>query len=62
MRSLVLLLLFCTMTAGLNICQRTSTWRLSGKTFPKDFPARVKFVALLRASCGFCRVQAVKYI
>ena len=45
----------------LNQCEHSPRWRLNKVTFPNDFPGQVKFVALLKASCNFCRTQAKKF-
>lgn len=51
------LMLFSVVTS-LHTCQRSPRWHLSGTTFPDNFKTRIKFVALLRASCGFCQIQS----
>ena len=43
---------------SLKLCKRSPSWRLSGKVFPRDFYGQVKLIALLKASCPFCRQQA----
>ena len=45
-------------SVSLRACQKTPSWRLSGRSFPKAFSNHIKLVALLRASCGFCVSQA----
>ncbi len=57
---LTLFLAWCSVGLGLNICQTTPTWRLSGTTFPRDYVGRLKVVALLRATCGFSQIQAAR--
>ena len=49
-------------THSLEQCEHSPRWRVSGVTFPNQFPTKVKFVALLKASCNFCRTQAIKYL
>jgi hypothetical protein len=48
---------------ALKTCNKTKSWRLDGRMFPRDFTDgnKLKFVAFLQSSCPFCRTQAKKY-
>ena len=43
-------------------CALTHSWHLENITFPKDLTnSKVKLVAFLAASCGFCIQQSTRY-
>ena len=47
---------------ALNRCIVSHKWTLQNFSFPKDLSnSDVKLVAFLKASCGFCRTQAIRY-
>ena len=54
---LILCFILVKLISSLNICDRTPRWRLSGQRFPADFSGKLKLIALLAASCPFCRKQ-----
>lgn len=47
---------------SLELCQKSSPWRLGNYSFYKSPQNHVKLIALLKSSCGFCKKQAQKYI